>query len=99
MAIYVESLSAPTAGGGIRTFIDTESWELVTTGVDDFYKPVAEREPLIGVLQEWLADPDDAACDGRELAQLLLDRVGEEEIPADLSALVKSPISLVRSST
>lgn len=88
MAIYVESLSAATAGGGIKTFIDTDSWEVVMTGVDDFHEPVASRESLTSVLEEWLADPDDVGYDGRELAHLILNEVGEEEIPADLSALV-----------
>lgn len=92
MAIYVESMSGPTAGGGIQTFIVTGSWELVTTGVDDFHKPVADREPLTHVLQEWLADPDNAAYDVRELAQLILDEVSESEIPVDLHALIQKAL-------
>ena len=89
MAIYIESMSAPTAGGGIKTFIDTESWELITTGVDDFRRPIADRSSLTSVLKAWLDTPDDLAYGGTELAGLLLAQVSEEKIPADLLALVK----------
>ncbi len=94
MAIYVGSLSAPTAGGGIQTFIDTESWELVTTGVDDFHRPIVEREPLTDTLKEWMADPEDVAYDGRELVQLVLQNVPESRIPPELKSLISDARSI-----
>jgi len=89
MAIYIESMSGPTACGGIKTFIDTRSWELITTGVTDLFEPVADHEPLINVIQEWLADPDDVPYDGRELARLVLGQVSENKIPIDLRASIQ----------
>lgn len=89
MTIYVDSLSAPTVGGGIRTFIDTESWELVTTGVNDFHEPVAEREPLTSLLQEWLADPHNMPFDGARLSQLVLETVSKDRIPVALRTLLR----------
>ncbi len=92
MAIYVDNLSAPTAGGGIRTFIDTESWELITTGVDDFHRPIAERDLLTNVLAAWLDHPNDLAYNGTELAHLILGQVSQGSIPADLQALLKKTV-------
>lgn len=89
MSIYVAGMSAPTAGGGIQTFIDPETWELFSTGVDDFLRPVTSRASLVRVLQEWLLDPDDAAYDGRELAELIANRSSGTVAPTDLAALVK----------
>ncbi len=99
MAIYVERMSAPTAGGGIQTFVDTNSWELVMTGVDDFYEPVAEREPLARVLKDWLADPDNVAYDGNELAQLILSEVSLDQVPKKLRSLIRKVIAKPRSET
>jgi hypothetical protein len=89
MAIYVDSMSAPTAGGGTQTFIATDSWELVMTGMDDFHEPIAERKPLAKVLKEWLADPDDADCDGGELAELIISGVNQDEVPVQLRHLIR----------
>ena len=88
MAIYVESMSAPTAGGGIQTFIDTESWELVTIGTDDFHNPVAHREQLTNVFKEWRTDPDNVAYSGGELARLILSDVPRTRLPDDLVTLI-----------
>lgn len=88
MAIYVQSMSASTAGGGIKVFIDTELWELVTTGVDDFYKPLAERKALRDIFREWLHDPEDYYTDGFSLANLVLESIHEQKIPKHLLALI-----------
>ena len=90
MAIYVENMSAPTAGGGIQTFIDTESWELVTIGIDDFRKPVAQRERLTNVFKEWRIDPDNVAYNGTELVRLVLSNTPRANVPDDLMTLFTS---------
>ncbi|MEW5717260.1 MAG: hypothetical protein AB1817_01405 [Chloroflexota bacterium] len=90
MAIYVESMSAPTAGSGIQTFIDAESWELVTIGTDDFHKPVAQRERLKNVFKEWRSNPDNVAYNGAELARLVLSNTPRANVPDDLMTLFNS---------
>jgi hypothetical protein len=89
MAIYVESLSFPTAGGGVKAFISTERWELVTTGVDDFQEPVAERKSLASILKEWLSGPDDNPYDAPALVDVLLSEIREDKIPVRLRRLVQ----------